>query len=516
MELWKSTHLWLTTCGNKVDKTFCKEEVTSHPDYPALTALVDFLDIGGMSYSAVQSDATYIDQFSYPLLAHLAIPGASQMRMVKNIEEWSIAKDSLQYWSGVVVQPVKGSSWACNKNTAYIQKKLKNRVFISGWALIGLILYINSIIEYPNLLMNTFGFLSLAGLLISLALVSMELGLTSQIVKQICGTISPKGCEKVVKNKYAKGYAGITIADISLAYFATQFPMYLISCLYHGLGGSLLLVAFAGIFISIGSIYVQSQKIKAWCALCLGVVSVLMAQCVIAMFLFSFVSVDFGLIAWPIGLTIALIIELPIKDLIKSNLFSRIELSKFKKWRQDPTLFHQQWNVQQSVDQSIWSEDLIIGNRNADIQITVACNPYCVPCANAHVQLDRLLDNHGEKIAVKMRFLSFGVEEKDSPHATAVAAILRKASTLTKGEDLREMLSDWFHHMNFDTWNQKWQVSSDKPVKDRLAMHSEWVSKSNIESTPTFFINGKKLPDRYSLEDVELLIPGLLGNQELR
>jgi hypothetical protein len=126
------------------------------------------------------------------------------------------------------------------------------------------------------------------------------------------------------------------------------------------------------------------------------------------------------------------------------------------------------------------------------------------------------LDNHGEKIAVKMRFLSFGVEEKDSPHATAVAAILRKASTLTKGEDLRTMLSDWFHHMNFDTWNQKWQVSSDIPVKDRLAMHSEWVSKSNIESTPTFFINGKKLPDRYSLEDVELLIPGLLGNQELR
>lgn len=74
-ELWQTAYNWLLLCGNKINNNYCKEEITTHPDYPALTSVIDFLDNGSMEYNAVQADASYIHEFNYPLLAHIRQPG---------------------------------------------------------------------------------------------------------------------------------------------------------------------------------------------------------------------------------------------------------------------------------------------------------------------------------------------------------------------------------------------------------------------------------------------------------
>ena len=66
---------WLAAVGVKTNATYTKEAIATHPDYPAMTALSDFLDSGGMAYDAVQADASYIHEFNYPLLAHIKQPG---------------------------------------------------------------------------------------------------------------------------------------------------------------------------------------------------------------------------------------------------------------------------------------------------------------------------------------------------------------------------------------------------------------------------------------------------------
>ena len=48
-ELWQTVYDWLLATGNKVIKTYCRQEITSHPDYPALTAVTHFLDDGAMN-----------------------------------------------------------------------------------------------------------------------------------------------------------------------------------------------------------------------------------------------------------------------------------------------------------------------------------------------------------------------------------------------------------------------------------------------------------------------------------
>ena len=62
-ELWQLTQNWLLLLGNKPNTKFCREEITTHPDYPAMTAVTNFLGNCNILYNAVQSNASYLHKF---------------------------------------------------------------------------------------------------------------------------------------------------------------------------------------------------------------------------------------------------------------------------------------------------------------------------------------------------------------------------------------------------------------------------------------------------------------------
>ena len=43
-----------------------------------------------------------------------------------------------------------------------------------------------------------------------------------------------------------------------------------------------------------------------------------------------------------------------------------------------------------------------------------------------------------------------------------------------------------------------------------------WFTKSGVGFTPTFYINGKQLPRKYELEDIEILIPQLAEMMDIK
>ena len=65
----QAIHEWLTLSGNRISRYYCEKEITSHADYPAITAVVDFLEVGNMRYQAVEADASFVNEFNYPLVA---------------------------------------------------------------------------------------------------------------------------------------------------------------------------------------------------------------------------------------------------------------------------------------------------------------------------------------------------------------------------------------------------------------------------------------------------------------
>ena len=198
---------------------------------------------------------------------------------------------------------------------------------------------------------------------------------------------------------------------------------------------------------------------------------------------------------------------LPVKQLIKTNHANLQKLAELKRWKTDAFIFYALWQQEPPADTTIWQNDLVIGDLAAPILITVACNPYCGPCASAHVQLDQLLQRFPGKIKIQMRLLCNAIDKSDR-RTTAVKAILQNA-VYKNGSDLQEMLTDWFEFMDFEKWSIKWNTNSDNDVDEMISMHHHWMETNNIEFTPTVFLNGRKLPGRYNLKDIEMFLPQL-------
>ncbi|XZF14122.1 thioredoxin domain-containing protein [Chitinophagaceae bacterium MMS25-I14] len=512
-ELSAIAYSWLSQTGNKINESYCTEEINGHPDYPSLTALTDFLESGGLDYEAVQANASYIHEFNYPLLAHIKQPGNEYLHMVADATAWEKEKEVTKEWSGIVLYTVKGSLWHNEENELLQKTQQKNKAVAAAFIAAGIIFFTASVFAYSYWPVNIFGLLSLAGLAVSIAASGAELGYQGTLVKQVCGTVSNGGCEKVLRSKFAKGFAGITPADTSVLYFTTQFALYLAGCRYHPLLAGIINIGFGGIAVAAWSIYTQAVKLKEWCALCLCIVGVLLLQSVI-----SFINTDtsytsgtyiscisFGLCA--LLFTLAFI---PLKQLIKTSSNQRKELTALKKWKTDASLFLTQLDAEPPADISIWENDLLLGDAHAPVRITVACNPYCSPCARSHETLDSLLEKFAGKISVQVRLLCHTHNEKDT-RTVAVRAILQKAAELNDNSMLHEMLTDWFHWMNLDKWQQKWQPDNKTDVMHVLQQHENWMNETGITHTPTFFINGKRMPGRYQLNDLEKLIPQLAG-----
>lgn len=513
-ELWQLTQNWLLLLGNKPNTKFCREEITTHPDYPAMTAVTDFLDAGKMLYNAVQADASYIHEFNYPLLAHISQPGQQYLHIIPNVTEWDRQKEITQHWSGIVLFPEKNATWQNKQNSSYEKEDFKSKVFATVLIVAAFALFIASSIQQLNISTTVFGLLSLLGLVISVFLLGTELGYQSQLVKQVCGAVSGGGCEKVLKSKYAKGRFGITPADASVLYFAAQYIFYLLSFYFTFFLNSILLISVGGVAIAAWSIYTQAVMLKQWCALCLGIVAVLVLQTGIACLVTDFQSVNLislqSFLFFILLIAILTVVLLPVKAIIKINKTNQHKLAELKKWKTDAGLFITQWQQEQKVDTAIWENDLVIGNPYAPILITVACNPYCEPCAKAHVQLDELLQGFTGKLKVQVRFVC-NVNDESDKKTIAVKAILQKAVTINDNTELQNMLSDWFDWMNYEKWVDKWQPDNVIDVNESLQAHVSWVENSRIQFTPTFFVNGRKLPGRYELNDIKDLLPHLSG-----
>ncbi|MEQ1554070.1 MAG: vitamin K epoxide reductase family protein [Ferruginibacter sp.] len=501
---------WLAASGIKTNTAYTKEAITTHPDYPAMTALTDFLESGGMEYDAVQADASYIQEFNYPLLAHIKQPGNEYLHLVNNVSAWDKEKSITKNWSGIALYGVNGATWHNVENHAAEKLAQKNKYTAAAFVIAGLVVFIVSIFIYTNTILNIFGLFSLAGLAISIAALGTELGYQSKLVKQVCSTVGNGGCEKVLGSKFAKGFAGVTPADASVLYFAAQFVLYLVGCFYNPILSGIIIIALAGIAVAGWSVYTQAVKLKEWCALCLCIVAVLVGQIIIA-----FIQFDAGNFAayepylfFAIATTLLTIVYLPIKQLIKTNIKNKQELASFKKWKTDASLFMAQWEKEPACDNTIWENDLIIGHVDALIRITVACNPYCGPCAKAHVELDKLVEKYPDKVSVQVRLLCNPKNEEDSK-TVAIKAILQQAANLSSNSDLKNMLSDWFEWMNYERWNLKWKENNEIDVANVLSKHELWNTETGITHTPTIFVNGRKLPGRYDIKNIEKMLPQL-------
>ena len=164
-ELWQVTQRWLLKLGSNPSSKFSREEITSHPDYPAITSIIVFLDSGHMDYHAVQTSDSYFHKLNYPLLAHIRQEGNEYMHIIEDADDWERQKGITQHWSGIAIFPEKNAIWHNSQNTAYRIHSRKNKVFFTILTVLGLLILVYLSLRQPDLPLIAYGFFSLTGLI---------------------------------------------------------------------------------------------------------------------------------------------------------------------------------------------------------------------------------------------------------------------------------------------------------------------------------------------------------------
>ena len=514
----------LSKQGVKVSMRGIKEELLSHPYYPILLAISDYLGTLGI---ATMSARISFDQLRDTLKEVKAIifleeKGQSHPVLVKNISEHNISYTANskkieterletlnEKWKGITLLfQTEGAFGETSYSDNIKQKHRKNFYYtasIVGVAcLLGLACYYsNNAINFSVMLLP-----KLVGLFFAVLLAATELGFKLPVAEKLCSITTSHGCERVMHSKASSITKDIKLADVGLGYFVSVI---LCSAIFSFAGSTLYisgmqmlsLLALLCLPFIIFSICYQMFAVKAACPLCLGVMVMLLTD-VVVYGIFGYIgfsAVSIPAVALVVGILMLVAgAWMSVKQLIQDKQTLQEEHHKFYQLRQHPDRIAQAVAGIEVEDMGDGDGDIVLGCSNPKVVLTEVINPYCGPCGRAINELIPLLDIFPEGLQVRIRFT--GHENDTESDRTILSQHLIGYASVHSQEEVKKALVEWYKNMKLEEWKKFFAAPSSELSKKLLLKQLKWSNKINITHTPTTFCNGKRIPSNLRFSDL--------------
>jgi thiol-disulfide isomerase/thioredoxin len=175
----------------------------------------------------------------------------------------------------------------------------------------------------------------------------------------------------------------------------------------------------------------------------------------------------------------------------------------FRRFKNSPDVFNSISLRQAEVKNDPEGLGITLGNPEAENTLIKVCNPYCGPCAKSFPILEDLLLSNYEKWKVQIIFTARA--DKNDSKAIPVAHFLQSYEQKDNSNTIK-ILGDWYNAKtkDYDDYLAKHPVSVDfESQKVKLAAMSNWCHDEDIRFTPTYYVNGRRLPDSYGIDDLK-------------
>lgn len=387
------------------------------------------------------------------------------------------------------------------ENSQNIMKQIPIYAFILVW------LYVfGSMLFSPgdiHLISPFFLITSTIGLLISLLLVWNEIDAHNPFIKEVCGGQGQKiNCDAVLSS-FGSVFFGISWTVWGFAYFVTFLFSLLIFSSSNYVYVWLLLSMMALVYIPY-SIYYQAKIVKHWCPLCLSILGVILINGISAfLMLDEFNGLVFN---WRPLLNIGflgiffLLLTYYAIPMIKQSRDSKDYAKRWKKLRYNPDIFSSLLDKSNKVHVSAETLGIVVGNPEAKHEIIKVCNPYCGPCAKAHPELEHII-NTNKDVKIRIIFTASGEEEDIR---TAPVAHLLAIQQKMDADTLRKAVNYWYLSKDYDLFYKKYPENGElNQQKDKIYAMRDWCNAMKIRATPTIYIDGRELPDSYSVSELK-------------
>ncbi|HMK17153.1 MAG TPA: vitamin K epoxide reductase family protein [Chitinophagaceae bacterium] len=504
---------WLREMKIPVSKTYIKQKLLSHPDYPSLLSITDTLTDLRIENTAVQIEKDQLHEVDIPFLAHLNGNGGDFVIIRNRDNPDHQVPGFYKRWGGVIIAAEKPLNWINQENNDLLNKESKTaKVFILSLCIFGSFVFFSAIASFDWMKIGL-ELIAIAGIFVSWMVVSKDLGLENKIADQVCGKNAD--CNSVIHSTVGKLPFKIGWSDAGMIYFPFLLLTLLVASFTDSLVGIyplLVLLAAMAMPITIVSIYYQRKVIKKWCRLCLITDILLWLQFFVLLpqtsnqLHYGFSKTIFIDTVLPIFLLFVIATTwLWLKALIKQNKKSEEENFASERFRRSQDIFYALLERQKKITVNPDGLGIIIGNPEATNTITKICNPYCGPCANAHPLIERLLE---EKENLKVQIL-FTSPDDDKNIMTKPTKHLMALYEKNESQLIEKALDDWYgaDKKDYDVFAGKYILNGElERQSDKLKAMRTWCIEMKIEFTPTFFINGYQLPKQYTIADVKYFL----------
>lgn len=517
----------------RVSETSITKELEEHPDYPSLLSISDVLKNYGVENLAVHLTLDKLSQLPVPFLVPLKNEKGKliMFSVVKEVEGTALTYYDTQHnaWKtasikefgdfyGNIVLMASAEENAGEQEFEKVKKeeKLKwwNKQIITYLIpvlllLVGLFSFINYGIQ--ALLPFLFSIATLAGTGVCILLLWYEVDHHNPYLKQICTGGQKMNCEAILQSN-ASSIAGISWSVIGACYFMGI----LLILLLHGFINHQIqfFISWINILVlpyTVFSVFYQWRIAKQWCKLCLSVQALLVTQFIIALggswqfkYDISYFSFDaiLGMISAFAIPFIALQLLITALKGSRENKTNRNDLQRLKHNQEifDSLLFKQE-KVAVPPD----GLGIIKGNPNARYKLIKVCNPYCGYCSKVHAPMEELLETNKD-LQIQIIFFM-----DDIPNHSGSETVKHLMAIHQKGdiELTSQALNDWYapEIKDYTAFAKKYPIDIDfnAPNANLMAM-AKWCEEMKVAGTPTFYINGYKLPEIYTVQDLKYFL----------
>ena len=341
--------------------------------------------------------------------------------------------------------------------------------------------------------------LSALGLALSVVAVLQSAGVESLVGRRLCHHKEDNaGCGRVLTSRYAHLFGGFGWGEVGVGYFLLPLCMAAV-----GLSAQLLWILgivwiFSALFIPY-SLYIQRVRLRSWCTVCLLVlvVEVLLAMLGIWMLASGVASYtgDFGRSLYGLALYFLVVSAGYLYWMEwRGREAGREYRLAFNQLRFDPAvvsmLFREGAAVPPPPDDEMLEWRL--GDSGQQCVLVIGLN--CPICAR---WISLLLERAGASGIGHLQVVLF------SP-TPALQRLSAQWVELVGQVGIHEALRAFAE--GFPTrWLEKCSGKATQSAKNSVYLQQEWCVERGIASTPQFYVNGKKLPDCYDIEDLEIL-----------
>ncbi|GAB2827992.1 vitamin K epoxide reductase family protein [Ferruginibacter profundus] len=521
----KAAITYLKLLKVSVNNTTVNETLQNHPDWPSLLCITDSLNKWNVPNAAGKVELGRIDELPVPFMAYtndrenpLAIvtdvtDSVISLYQKKYKKRGEMPKDDFfKIWNGVYViaEPDEHSG-----EQNFKQQKIKSisNLLAPVSAIIGLAIFsfflLNKDTDKSLLVNITFFYLQyvvlLVGIFVTSILLWYEIDKSNPLLQKVCSGIAKGNCNAILTGKQAKVFKWLSWSEVGFFYFTGGLGV-LLFC-----ERPLTILAWLSILAlpyTVFSVYYQWRVAKQWCILCLAVQALLLCggiNVVVNKFFYPVQSSFLLIINTLMFYMLPALLWFTVKPYVLRLQAAKSTKREYLRLKFNGEIFDTLLNKQKQITLSTDGLGIDIGNPAATNTIIKVCNPYCGPCAKAHPKIEALIEANNN---VKAKIIFTTANDETNPAIKPVRHLLAVAAE-NNPEKIKAALDDWYlpEKKEYEIFEKKYRMNGELLKQgEKIAAMEKWCKATDIAFTPTIFINGKQLPDAYSIEDLQYFL----------